>query len=335
MFYHFSHLDGLSVVDTIDEKAKRVETLSQTLPNRDSFLGCFFGLALGDALCAPYEGGILERLVWQLISKSREGKTRYTDDTQMSLDVALSLLTQNGIDQNHLAQTFASSYRWSRGYGSAAAKILKKIKKGIPWYEVNRSVYPQGSFGNGAAMRAPIVALYHCGDEEQIANTTEEVSLITHAHPLAIEGAKLIALATSIALAQRDFADLWDRLMTESRLEPYQIRIARAKSWIESGEEIPSKRVAKELGNGIAATDSCTTAIYIASRFIDLPFDDMLLFIQNSSGDTDTIAAMAGAIWGAYNGVNSLPRSKIEQLESRSTIEEFSIELYAHFQKER
>ncbi len=308
---------------------------TNTLPNRDSFLGCFFGLALGDTLCAPYEGGILERLVWRLISKTREGKTRYTDDTQMSLDVALSLLTQNGIDQNHLAQTFASSYRWSRGYGPAVAKILKKIKKGIPWDELNRSIYPQGSFGNGAAMRAPIVALYYYGDEEKITTSIEKVSLITHAHPLAIEGANLIALSTSIALAQTDFRHLWDRLLMESWLEPYQIRLATVKRWIESGKEIESKRVVKELGNSIAATDSCVTAIYMAFRFIDLPFDDMLLFIQKSSGDTDTIAAMAGAIWGAYNGMDSLPQSKIEELESRAIIEEFSIELYDHFQRER
>ena len=56
------------------------------------YSGCFYGLALGDALCAPYEGGFLERGIWKLFGKTKAGKIRYTDDTQMSLDVAHSLL---------------------------------------------------------------------------------------------------------------------------------------------------------------------------------------------------------------------------------------------------
>lgn len=99
--------------------------------NKDLFSGCFFGLALGDTLCAPFEGGILERALWRLIGKTRTGKNRYTDDTQMSLDVAESLCKNKGVNQDHLAETFAASYRWSRGYGVGAARMLKKIKKGI------------------------------------------------------------------------------------------------------------------------------------------------------------------------------------------------------------
>jgi len=39
------------------------------------------GLALGDALGAPYEGGPEERLAWKLLGKTRNRKLRYTDDT--------------------------------------------------------------------------------------------------------------------------------------------------------------------------------------------------------------------------------------------------------------
>ena len=109
--------------------------------SEEIYSGCFYGLALGDALCAPYEGGILERGLWKLIGKTKAGETRYTDDTQMSLDVAQSLLEQGKVDQDHLATKFASNYRWSRGYGPGAAKMLKKIRKGISWQEVNRQRY--------------------------------------------------------------------------------------------------------------------------------------------------------------------------------------------------
>jgi len=168
--------------------------------NQEMYSGCFYGLALGDALCAPYEGGFLERSLWKLLGKTKDGESRFTDDTQMSLDVAHSLLEQGKIDQQHLASKFASSYRWSRGYGPGAAKMLKKIKKGKTWNEVNRSVFSQGSYGNGAAMRAPIVALYFYDNREEMLSAVQKVSEITHCHPLAIEGAKLIALAVTYSL---------------------------------------------------------------------------------------------------------------------------------------
>ena len=183
------------------------------MQSKDSFSGCFFGLALGDALCAAYEGGMVERALWLLIGKTSAGKNRYTDDTQMSLDVAKSLLEKNGVDQDHLATTFASSYKWSRGYGIGASKLLRKIQDGANWQEVNCAVFPQGSFGNGAAMRAPIVALYFYGNDRELATAIGKVSEITHAHPLAIEGAKLIALSTSFALSGLDFDKLFDKLL--------------------------------------------------------------------------------------------------------------------------
>ncbi|HNA22027.1 MAG TPA: ADP-ribosylglycohydrolase family protein, partial [Agitococcus sp.] len=61
-------------------------------PSREQIQGCLFGLALGDALGAPYEGGILERLLWKMIGSTKEGYAKWTDDTQMTLDLLESIL---------------------------------------------------------------------------------------------------------------------------------------------------------------------------------------------------------------------------------------------------
>jgi len=297
--------------------------------SQNNYSGCFFGLAIGDALCAPYEGGILERALWRLINKTKAGEIRYTDDTQMSIDVAHSLLGQRGVKQQHLANQFANSYRWSRGYGPGAAKMLKKIKKGALWSEVNRSVFPQGSYGNGAAMRASIVTLYYFTNKEKVLDAVQKVSEITHCHPLAIEGANLIALSVFYALSNLE-PKLWiDNLLNYTQLNEYQNRLNIAKNWIDTQQNITYKNVRKELGNGIAAINSCVSAIYIAIQFIDQDYLNMLKFIQQNSGDTDTIAAMAGSIWGAYNGLKPL-LPLMENLESRDQIQQLSIKLYDH-----
>ena len=165
--------------------------------SKDQIKGCLLGCAYGDAMGANYEGGFLERLVWKLIGTTK-GQMRFTDDTQMTLDIVTSILSQKTLDQDHLAQTFANSYRWSRGYGPGAAKTLKQIRKGMPWSQANISQYKDGSFGNGAAMRAPVLALFY--PEHQLKEKVKQASIITHAHPEAIEGAWLVALTTSLAL---------------------------------------------------------------------------------------------------------------------------------------
>ena len=103
----------------------------------ERFEGCLLRLALGDALGAPYEGGPIERLLWRLIGTTKQGEMRWTDDTQMALDVAESLVAKGVVDADDLARRFASSYRWSRGYGPGAAKLLKRIARGADWRQAN------------------------------------------------------------------------------------------------------------------------------------------------------------------------------------------------------
>ena len=70
------------------------------------------------------------------------------------------------------------------------------------------------------------------------------------------------------------------------------------------------------------------TALYIAVRFIDKQFIDMTGFVNCCGGDTDTIGAMAGAIWGARNGVDNLPNEHLEVLEQSSQIKDLANQLY-------
>jgi len=61
------------------------------------------------------------------------------------------------------------------------------------------------------------------------------------------------------------------------------------------------------LGNGVAASVSCVTTLYVALRFHGRPFMEMLEFIIRIGEDVDTIGAMAGALWGAAQGSAGLP----------------------------
>lgn len=286
----------------------------------ERFEGCLLGLALGDALGAPYEGGPIERFVWRLIGTTKQGDMRWTDDTQMALDVAESLVAKGVLDPDDLALRFASSYRWSRGYGPGAAKLLKRVARGTDWRQANRSVYAGGSFGNGGAMRAPVVGLFYVSRRDELADAARVSASVTHAHPLAMEGAVLVATATALAAGASRPLEILQATAAHSKLEPFVTRLGIAMAWLQSGYEPATPEVSRRLGNGIAASESCVTAIYIALRFMERSFEDMQGFVAGCGGDVDTIGAMAGAVWGAANGAASLPSDKLAKLEQRARL---------------
>ncbi|MFT3775338.1 MAG: ADP-ribosylglycohydrolase family protein [Minicystis sp.] len=279
----------------------------------DPFTGGMLGLATGDALGAPHEGGVVEKLVWKVIGRTRDGCLRWTDDTQMALDLAESLLEEGGLRPDALARRFAASYRWSRGYGPGAARVLKRIGRGEPWESAAKAIYPEGSFGNGAAMRAPVLALFFAGDRDALLEAAGASARITHAHPLGIEGARLIALAAHGLLEQSSTTPILDVIRSACAVPEMTEKLKTASSWLLSEATPTPKEVAAKLGNGMTAPTSCPTALYIALRYLQLPFEEMMRFTIACGGDVDTIAAMAGALWGIANGPATLPAVDIER----------------------
>lgn len=294
------------------------------------YTGCFKGLAIGDAYGALYEGGLLERWLWRLIGRTSNGRKRYTDDTQMSLDVAHSFLENKGIAQDHLARTFSASYRWSRGYGPSAAKLLLGIRKGKDWRVLNRSRFKDGSKGNGAAMRAPVVALCHPVNDGTLRAYIEQTAEITHAHPHAIEGAYLIAVATTLLLNDTPNEEVFATLLACCESDLYRSKLQRCKAYCLSESELALKAIRDNLGNGIIASESCITALYFGLRYREYELETMHDKIFLLGGDTDTIAAMAGGLWGASNGDATIAHLEgaVEDIE---VIEDLAKQLHAYY----
>src|SRR5215813_2144106 len=96
----------------------------------DRYVGSLLGLALGDALGAPYEGGAVGQAAWWLLGVGKGNLLRWTDDTEMAIGLATSLIEKRGLDADHLARTWAENADWKRGYGPGARKLLARVRKG-------------------------------------------------------------------------------------------------------------------------------------------------------------------------------------------------------------
>ncbi len=294
------------------------------------YRGCLLGHALGDAIGAKYEGGFAERLVWATLGLGRHRLLRTTDDTRMALGLAESLVEHGGLDADALARRWAADLDWRRGYGPGAARLLRLVAHGTPWQKASRSVFPDGSFGNGAAMRAAPLGLFFPAEEQRkvLVEAARLASSITHAHPLGMEGGVLLAVATALAL--EDDVDL-GVLARASQTEEYRERLAVAATLGDaSGED-----VRRRLGNTIRAHESAPTAVYVFVRFRDRAFPDLMEFVVELGGDTDTIGAMAGGLWGAARGVEALPADLLDRLEDRERIDAAARALHAHVSEQR
>ncbi|KGF71396.1 hypothetical protein DO97_20720 [Neosynechococcus sphagnicola sy1] len=295
------------------------------MPSKDQYLGCILGLALGDAMGAPYEGGILEQLIWKLIGRTKDGLPRWTDDTQMSIDIAMSLLDNGELNQLDLSTRFANSYKWSRGYGPGTARLLKRIGKGEPWQKASMAIFKNGSFGNGAAMRASILALYFNDNIDRLLSETKRSAEITHSHPLAIEGAILIALTTHLIINHVTIDDIINTLKEHCKSKEFGTQLKIIHAWLSSNHTPSPKEIAKTLGNGMTAQSSVMSSICIAFLHFDKSFSELLSFARSCKGDVDTISAMAGTLWGARNGATTIYSIPIEQ---RQELEQIAVNLF-------
>jgi poly(ADP-ribose) glycohydrolase ARH3 len=290
-----------------------------------AFKGCLAGLALGDALGAPFEGlgpPLSEGLYAFL--KNLPPVLRYTDDTEMAIGVAESLARCGGFDAEHMALRFAENFNPRRGYGPGTIAVLGMIKRGVPWQDANRAVFPEGSFGNGAAMRAAPIGLFFAKDPEKLREVTFGASSTTHAHPLAKEGALLITHSVSAILGGKGNAEILDGLSNAVESDDYRERLRTIREFL--GHPVSAETVIERLGHSVLAHESAPTALYAFMREGD-DYLNTIKYCISLGGDTDTICAMAGALSGTKLGIEGIPAELVQRLEDKDKILRLAEEL--------
>jgi poly(ADP-ribose) glycohydrolase ARH3 len=303
---------------------------------RDRFAGCLLGLAVGDGLGAPYEGLTALDIFHQfgppdvVTANPTDNILYYTDDTQMMIGVAETLVEHGHIEPEALAQVFAANYDPGRGYGKGARQIIEAILSGADWRSVAETIFPGGSLGNGAAMRVAPIGLLYCDDLDAVWEQARRSARPTHRHPVGVEGAQIMALAVAQAvraesIERRDFLrSLLDRAETEEIRWALKtaIRLRRGDSIAVLGHTLEAHRsVVTAIAAFAASPSDYTTAV---GRVIGL------------GDDTDTLAAMAGALCGAYGGLGTVPTKLVDKLESqgkgRDYIRELAERLYRRYE---
>jgi poly(ADP-ribose) glycohydrolase ARH3 len=277
----------------------------------DRARGALLGTFVGDALGMPFEGTPPAALPEQIeMLEARLGRGTYTDDTQMAIALAESLLECGGVDEEHLGRAFLAAYDPRRGYGSGTRAVLALIAGGVPVLEAAGRVFGgRGSLGNGAAMRVAPVAVLYAGDQEALVDAARRSARVTHAHPVAIDAAATQAAAIAAALRGDD-------VLAAARAAAATPELGGG---LAAADRLLAERpgpgaVAAALGNSSTAHESVPAAIYAAVAHAR--FEDAVSFAVRCGGDTDTIGAMTGAIAGAREGAVGIPSRWLGSLEN-------------------
>jgi poly(ADP-ribose) glycohydrolase ARH3 len=300
---------------------------------RSKFRGALLGVAIGDALGAPYEGTPAELMPAIEMEKLLQGARTlsYTDDTHMTLGVAESLVDRRGFDGAHMASVFARNYNaepW-RGYGAGPPQVFRLIERGIPWDQGGTTLFGgTGSFGNGAAMRVAPAALLAFRDLSEVERLARSTSIITHSHELGIEGAVAQACAVALLVQERPGHGLAPYyLLRELRSRPshplYYAKLASIEALLSANDR---REVIAQIGNGIAAQEAVPAALYSFLKHHN-SFAQTVIAAIGLGGDTDTIASMAGALAGAYLGEGAIPEQWSERVEGKDRLRALADEL--------
>ncbi len=269
------------------------------------------GLSVGDAF-----GEMFFALPVRDIRERRlpPGPWRWTDDTHMALSIVEILARYGRIEQDALAESFASRFSqepW-RGYGMGAAQLLARIGAGGDWRKEAPRLFRSGSFGNGGAMRAAPIGAYFRGDAKKAAHEARLAAEITHGHIDGQAGAMAIAAAAALTAAGEG-GDAAQLLSTVAKLLP----ACATREGIERAREIPhtdTGRAVLELGTGqrLSAQDTVPFCLWCAVHH-RRDFSSALWQTVAGLGDRDTTCAIVGGI--VASSVGGVPAEWVRRRE--------------------
>lgn len=231
------------------------------------------GAIVGDIVGSRFEFYNIKTKEFELFAPS----SQFTDDSVMSLAIAQAVLDSEA-DYSRLSELAVKSMR-------ALGEIYPDCSYGLRFRDWLRSETPApyNSFGNGAPMRVSACGFAAKSIEEAV-SLSFKVTEVTHNHPEGIKGAEATAVCVFLARTGATIPDL--REYVDKRYYPMNFTLDGIRDSYYFNE---------------TSQDTVPQAImaFLESR----NFVDAIRNAISIGGDSDTLAAITGAIADAYYGV--------------------------------
>lgn len=285
----------------------------------DRAVGSVLGLALGDALGAPFEFRRAAQIPDPVPAFELEwmglppGTT--TDDTAMARNLVRSLVERGGLDTSDvLARHVAWLATQPPDVGNLTRIVLSRVAEGASdaarEYVEQRG--PEVSAGNGSVMYCAPLGVAYALRPDELLELAPALSAVTHWD----ERCRTACLAITLAVAALVRGAPGDRAVIDA---------VTAVAEREGGEELEYLVEAAGRARPVDGPDMGFTfftaglALQVAAERPS--FEEGLRYVVGLGGDTDTNGAVAGALLGAAHGRSGLPVEWLDRLQDRNAIE--------------
>lgn len=286
----------------------------------DRMTGALLGLAVGDALGAPLEFARppdARKAVEHGLEMTGGGQWEpgeWTDDTAMALCLADSILAHGLLDLDDVAGRYVA---WAgsrpKDIGMTTRSALEGASSAHDARDRARRLHEAGgkTAGNGTVMRAAPIGLMAPSAPAASGHARDD-AVLTHFDPAA--GAASAALCTALhaVLTGRDpLAAAGAELGDHARLQE-----AVGAVLAHDDAAIADLAGGPELG-------TCWATLGVSLHALEAidDYERGVAWAISLGGDTDTNAAVVGALLGCRHGVGAIPPRWLESLRERDRIE--------------
>ncbi len=266
----------------------------------DRLRGIAVGAAVGDALGMPLEFRIAsppDNFI-RTMQTGRLPAGSFTDDTEMALALAESLLVDPALDPHDLSQRFLDWYRRNPpDVGIHTNAVMRRLAAGMSWQEAARDVQSKNptSSGNGSVMRCWPVAVFNWDDLDTVVAQSQLQSRVTHPHEECLAGCTFVNSMIFHLLHGLSVGDAYQRCLNTVDLPPE----------LRQTILLAPRRKREELRNTGWVRHTIESALWGVMNTHS--FEEALVQVINLGEDADTAGTVAGAIAGAMYGLESIP----------------------------
>ena len=267
----------------------------------DRLRGIAVGAAVGDALGMPleFEGASpLGKMIRGMVPGRLPAGT-FTDDTEMALALAESLIETGKLDQDNLAAHFLEWFSCNPpDVGIHTSGVLDRMAAGDSWQTAvkeQQAVYPQ-SMGNGSVMRCWPVAVAFWEDRSCVVEASRLQSQVTHAHEECSAACEFITLMLFELIHGTDLYTAYESARAAVNMP----------SDLHKTIQLAPTRKRQELRNTGWVRHTVESALWAVLS--TQSFEEAVVQAVNLGDDADTTGSVAGAIAGALYGLEAIPR---------------------------
>jgi len=292
--------------------------------------GVLLGLACGDALGRPVEFNSPHQIkqkhgrVTDMLADGthRQPAGTITDDAALAICIARSLKTDGEFVPSSVVEQFVEWYESDPfDIGRLTASTLRRHATDGDWREVGiedwRHLREGSNAGNGSVMRcAPYCIAFH-SDAEARTVASRVSSALTHADPRC-QWSCVILNATIAGLLHDTDQPLGDAL-EQATQAPTEVRDAvESIVRVVSGSSDPDEVELENTGYVVTTLQAGLYRGLVADTAEDAVIDAVMM-----GGDTDTLAAVAGAVAGARFGKDALPDRWCDKIPEAAQLAEY------------